>query len=66
MTPAHVKSLMNEKGSAERKNDTAKVSKISKELGEWFMTHNHYKEAIAEFNDLVAIQKVSRIVFKGC
>ena len=56
--PTHLKSLQLEKLSAERKNDTGRLAKACKELGEWYMLHNRYQEAINEYVDLVAIEEV--------
>ena len=58
MTPPLVKSLMADKLSASRKNDTGRLVKLCQELGEWFMLHNRYQEAINEYMDLVSFQEV--------
>ena len=58
MTPSSIKALIAEKLSARRKNDKGKLVKISKELGEWFMLHLRYQDAINEYLDLVTFLKV--------
>ena len=59
MTPPTIKTLMTEKLSASRKNDKGKLIKISQELGEWFMLHQRYQDAINEYMDLVSYLEVS-------
>ena len=59
--PTLLKSLQLEKYSAERKHDTGRVAKACKELGEWYMLHNRYQEAINEYVDLVSIEEVRNV-----
>ena len=61
MTPPAIKSLMAEKLSASRRSDKGKLIKLCQELGEWFMLHNRYQEAINEYIDLVSFQEVEYI-----
>ena len=58
MTPPSIKALIAEKLSASRKNDKGKLIKISNELGEWFMLHLRYQDAINEYIDLVTYLEV--------
>jgi hypothetical protein len=64
MTPPAIKSLMTEKLSATRRSDKGKLIKLCQELGEWFMLHNRYQEAINEYIDLVSFQEVKYIYIR--
>ena len=59
MTPPAIKTLISDKLIATRKNDKGKLIKICQELGEWFMLHRRYQDAINEQIDLVSYLEVS-------